>query len=118
MSVRKILGNISNQASRTSVHRILRFDLKHIPYTISVMQHFKDSDIEIRLHFAHWMKENDQIADVIWFSDEAHFHLNAHVNKRICRFWGSEKPDLYLEKPLHGSVGGNEFCWDRRVFLF
>ena len=66
------------------------------------MQHLKDSDIESRLHFAHWMKENDQIADFIWFSDEAHFHLNAQVNKRNCRFGGSEKPDLYLEKPLHG----------------
>ena len=65
------------------------------------MQHLKYSDIESRLHFAHRMKENDQIANVIWFSDEAHFHLNAQVNKRNCRFWGSEKPDLYLEKPLH-----------------
>ena len=52
MSVRKILGNISNQASRTNVHRMLRFDLKLTPYTISVMQLLKDSDIESRLHFA------------------------------------------------------------------
>ena len=66
------------------------------------MQHLKDSDIESKLHFAHWMEENDQIADVIWLSDEAHFHLNAEVNKWNCRFWGSEKPDLYLEKSLHG----------------
>ena len=102
MSVRKVIGNSSNQASRTNVHRMLRFDLKLTPYTISVMQHLKDSDTESRLHFAHWMKENDQITDVIWFLDEAHFHLNAQVNKRNCRFWGSEKPDLYLEKPLHG----------------
>ena len=42
MSVRKVLGNISNQASRTSVHRMLRFDLKLTPNTISVMQHLKD----------------------------------------------------------------------------
>ena len=65
MSVRKILGNISNQASRTCAHRMLRFNLKLTPDTVSVMQHLKDSDIESRLHFAHWMKENDQIADVI-----------------------------------------------------
>ena len=81
MSLRKVLGNIPNHASRTSVHRMLRFDLKLTPYTISMMQHLKDSDIESKLHFAICMKENDQIADVIWFSDETHFHLNAQVNK-------------------------------------
>ena len=84
------------------VYRMLRFDLKLTLYTISVMQHLKDSDTESRQHFVHWMKENDQITDVIWFSDEANFHLNAQVNKSNCRFWGSEKPDLYLEKTLHG----------------
>ena len=31
MSVRKVLGNISNQASKTSVHRMLGFDLKLTP---------------------------------------------------------------------------------------
>ena len=31
MSVRKVLGSISNQASKTSVHRMLRFDLKLAP---------------------------------------------------------------------------------------
>ncbi len=65
------------------------------------MQHLKDSDIESRLRFAHWMKENDEIADVLWFTDEAHFYLSAEVNKRNCRYWGSEKPDFHLEKPLH-----------------
>ena len=102
MSVRKVLGNITNHASKTSIHRMLRFDLTLTPYTISVTQHLKDSDIESILQFAHWMKENDENADVIWFSDEAHFYLNAQVNKRKCQFWGSEKPDLYLEKPMHG----------------
>ena len=48
MTVRKV--NISNQASRTSVHRMLRFDLKRTPYTLSVVQQLKDSDIESRLH--------------------------------------------------------------------
>ena len=60
MSVRKVLGNISNQAGSICVHRMLGFDLKLTPYTISVMQHLKESDIESRLHFTHWMEENDQ----------------------------------------------------------
>ena len=67
------------------------------------------------------MKENNQIADVTWFSDEAHFYLNAQVSKGNCRFWGSEKPDLYLEKNVTRekvySVGGNEFCWAHLAFF-
>ena len=37
----------------------------------------------------------------IWFSDESHFYLNAAVNKQNRRVWGIEKPNSYLEKPLH-----------------
>ncbi|GBN37906.1 hypothetical protein AVEN_265072-1 [Araneus ventricosus] len=37
----------------------------------------------------------------IWFTDEAHFHLNGFVNKQNWRFWGSENPHLCEEKPLH-----------------
>ncbi|GBM26099.1 hypothetical protein AVEN_12855-1 [Araneus ventricosus] len=37
----------------------------------------------------------------IWFTDEAHFHLNGFVNKQNWRFWGSENPHLNEEKPLH-----------------
>ncbi|GFU18075.1 uncharacterized protein TNCV_1446341 [Trichonephila clavipes] len=32
----------------------------------------------------------------IWFTDEAHFHLNGFVNKQNWRFWGSENP--YYER--------------------
>ena len=35
------------------------------------------------------------------FSDEAHFYLNAEINKMNRRFWGTEKPDFCIEKPLH-----------------
>ena len=89
-SVRKVLGDITNECMFSRVYRILRFDLKLFPYTISVMQHLKQSDIESRLDFATWMKDRLNILDRIWFSDEFHFHLNAVVNKQNCRFWGKE----------------------------
>ena len=82
------------------VYRMLRFDLKLTLYTISVMQHLKDSDTESRQHFAHWMKENDQITDVIWFSDEANFHLNAQVNKRTVDF-GEARSQICTWKKLY-----------------
>ena len=52
--------------------------------------------------FARWMKEHIEILDVLWFPDEAYFYLNAQINKKTCRYWGSEKPNIYIEKPLHG----------------
>ena len=101
VSIRKVLGNITNHTSKSSVHRMLRFDLKLFPYTLSIMQHLKETDIESRLLFAQWMKGHADITYLIWFSDEAHFYLNAQVNKQNFRYWGSEKPNMYLEKPLH-----------------
>ena len=100
-SVRRVLGDITNSASRSSLHRMLPYDLKLTPYTVSIMQHLKQSDVESRLSFARRMITNNDIADKIWFSDEAHFHLNAEVNKKNVRYWRTEKPNYYLEKPLH-----------------
>ena len=62
-SVRRVLGDITNKASVSSVYRMLRFDLKLTPYTISIKQHLKDSDISSRLAFATWMKDRPEIAD-------------------------------------------------------
>lgn len=51
--------------------------------------------------FAQRMIANSHIVDIIWISDETHFFMNAQVNKAKCRYWGTAKPDLYIEKPLH-----------------
>ena len=99
-STRRVLGDITNIANATSVYRLLRYDFKLTPYTISVMQHLKPSDIHSRLSFATWMKDHPDIANMVWFSDEAHFYLDAQVNKKNCWLWGSEKPDIYM-KSLH-----------------
>ena len=58
---------------------MLRFDLKLTPYTISIMQHLKPSDIDYRIQFGRWMIEHD-IIEHVWFSDEAHFYLYGDVN--------------------------------------
>ena len=100
-SVRQVLGDITHKSNYSSVYRMLKFDLNLFPYTIPIMQHLKESDVDSRLEFAIWMKDHLDIVDCLWFSDESHFHLNSPVNKRNCRFWGKEKPDFHYEEPLH-----------------
>lgn len=48
------------------------------------MQHLKQSDIENRLRFAHWTKNNTEIVDDTWLFDVANFYLNGIVNKKKC----------------------------------
>ncbi|GFU05052.1 uncharacterized protein TNCV_574101 [Trichonephila clavipes] len=40
-------------------------------------------------------------AALICTSDEAHFWLNAYVNKQNCRIWSEANPQVYVETPLH-----------------
>ena len=100
-SVRSVLGDITNTSSYGSVYRALRFDLKLFPYSLSIMQHLKETDINSRLEFAEWIIDNVDTVEKIWFSDESHFYLNNTLNKQNNRVWGNEKPNFYLEKPLH-----------------
>ena len=71
---------MTENASSTCIYLMLPFDLKLTPYTISIMQHIKQSDIDYRIQFGRWMIEHDTIIENVWFSDEAHFYLNEDVN--------------------------------------
>lgn len=69
-SVRRVLHELNGNISKSSVHRILKFDLKLIPYKISVMQHLKETNIRSRLEFAHWIlsrPDSENLTDAIWF---------------------------------------------------
>ena len=44
------------------------------------------------------MEEESDWINNVWFSDEAHFHLNGAVNN----FWGTERPDQVSPKKLKG----------------
>ncbi|GFV42482.1 hypothetical protein TNCV_289691 [Trichonephila clavipes] len=63
------------------------------------------NDHQARRRFVEWAQ--NEIAVVpdfhkrILFSDEAHFWLNAYVNKQNCRIWSEANPQVYVETPLH-----------------
>ena len=91
--------------SRSSLQRILTLDLKLRAYHIQLKQLLTQDDRTKRLQMCQWFLEkidNDpNFLKHVWFSDEAHFHLNGSVNSKNCVHWGEHAPDEVLEKSLH-----------------
>ena len=54
-SVRGVLSSV------TSVNRALRFDLRLTPYTVPLLQHLKQSDVNQRLDFSIKMTDNAEV---------------------------------------------------------
>jgi hypothetical protein len=50
--------------------------------------------------FAEWAQNNEVSFNNVWFSDEAHFHLDGVVNKQNARFLVAENPCV-IRKNVH-----------------
>ena len=91
--------------SQSSVHQILRHDLKMKPYLIYVHQGLTPENALQRRTTCAWflrqVKEEEDFLRSVWFSDEAHFYLNVTVNSRNYVHWASERPDEVIERNLH-----------------
>jgi len=90
---------------KTSLMRILTSDLKLRAYKIQFHQRLSNANAQDRIAACRWFVERCEqdasFLERIWFSDEAHFFLNGHVNKKNCIFWGSSKPDEVFETNVH-----------------
>lgn len=80
---------------------MLNKDLHLNPFKIQLVQELKPTDPADRLFFANEIMDRFPETDNILFSDEAHFHLNGHVNKQNCRYWSRENPKQKHQRPLH-----------------
>ena len=90
-----------------STVRVLKLDLKLFPYLIQVKQKLTAQDKLARMEMCNWfnnkMEEDEDWINNVWFSDEAHFHLDGYVNSKNCVFGGAELPQEVLQQPLHSS---------------
>ncbi|GFV39508.1 DUF4817 domain-containing protein [Trichonephila clavipes] len=79
---------------RSSTQKILRKSLHMFPFKIQTHHAVPVRAVQQRDDFANQMLTmiDSEGFDVgcIWFTEEAHFHLNGFVNKQNWRFWGSE----------------------------
>lgn len=101
LSIRKRAASLG--LPRAIIHEILKKDLKFHPFKIQIVQELKESDFDLRKNFCETMLERFRTVNPIFWSDEAHFHLNGHVNKQNCRYWSprTRNPRLKHQKPLH-----------------
>lgn len=88
---------------KTIVHEILKKDIKLHPFKIQIVQALKPNDYNLRKTFCETMLQRFRTVDTIFWSDEAHFHLNGSVNKQNCRYWApkGQNPRLKHQQPLH-----------------
>ncbi len=92
---------------RQSVHNILTQELKLFPYEVQIGQKLTPNSMTLRKFFCENMlkkiESDPEFLNNIWFTDERCFNLNGYVNKQNMRIWGSENPNLVLEKSAHSS---------------
>lgn len=90
--------------SRETVRRELQAAGLH-PYRVSSSHELLAPDFAKRTEFCAWFKNNvaDRVENlpIIFFSDEAWFHLSGYINSQNYRIWSAENPHAFQETSLH-----------------
>jgi hypothetical protein len=87
--------------SRQSVQWTLKTDLNLYPYKMILLPKLTVQNKNQRMAFAEWAENNEVWFNNVWFSDEAHFHLDGVINKQSVQFWASENLHVIHEKVHH-----------------
>jgi hypothetical protein len=87
--------------SDLSVRRILHRDLRMHPYKIVIAQKLSERDCETRTTLCRELLQNVSRTAVLFFTDEAHFHLWSTFNKQNFRYWSHNSPRGIHQRPLH-----------------
>ena len=90
---------------KSSVHNIVKHELKLYPYKISVHHALKETDKTLRVNFAETILDrialDEDYLSRICFSDEATFHVSGTVHRHNVRIWGKEHPREFQEFTPH-----------------
>ncbi|PNF24616.1 hypothetical protein B7P43_G03069 [Cryptotermes secundus] len=84
---------------RPIVHEHLHFH----PYKMVVVQELSPHDFQNRITACEALLETLPPDALVFFSDEAHFHLFGYVNKQNMRYWSANNPRELHERPLHSN---------------
>ncbi|KAL7630171.1 UNVERIFIED_CONTAM: hypothetical protein RMT77_019690 [Armadillidium vulgare] len=89
---------------KSTLHNIVKKKLSFHPYKIQIVQALKENDYLLRKTCAERILAEFPTAQRlgnIFFSDEAHFHLEGYVNKQNCRYWAPVNPKQKHQRQLH-----------------
>ena len=87
--------------STRSLRRILHDQLHLHPYKMVMVQQLTERDYEARQTSCEQLVDTLPNGTLVFFSDEAHFHLSGCVNKQNMRYWSERNPRELHERPLH-----------------
>lgn len=100
-SVRKRSQSLN--MSRETCRRVLVNNIRAYPYRIQTLQTLTVSDKKQRKAMAvkilDKIEETTRFLNLLWTSDEAHFHLDRKANSKTNVFWGSSRPNEVATKP-------------------
>lgn len=98
-SIRQAANNLD--VSTTTIHRILKSELKYKPYKTQTRQL-----LSVNAKFKRFQFANDfdtSLLNNIWFSDESYFYLNPKASKNSF-IWSKTKPlNNFVQKPSHSA---------------
>ncbi|QQP51582.1 Transposable element Tc3 transposase [Caligus rogercresseyi] len=97
-SVRKHASALA--LSARSVRRNFHEDLNFHPYKITIVQELSVADFTARRNACEALLENIAEDAIVYFSDEAHFHLSGSVNRQNMRYWSDTNPQKLHQKPI------------------
>jgi hypothetical protein len=109
----QVKASLEAGTSRRTIGRILKLHKFH-GYKIHLVQQLDDEDFDRRLEFCGWacqqVDDDENFASTIVFSDEAHFHLNGHVNRHNFRYYSDENPHWMTDSHTQVDPRVNVWC--------
>ncbi|CAF1171942.1 unnamed protein product [Rotaria sordida] len=92
--------------SKSVIHRTMKNILKYKPYKMHLIQQLYDEDQDLRVELCELLMpilEHNDNDGLIFFSDEASFHVLRLVNKHICRIWSEKNPFVTIDIATNSS---------------
>ena len=88
--------------SRETCRRMLVNDIRAYPYRIQTLTASEKKQRSVMsVKMLEKIKETPSFLNLLWTSDEAHFHLDGKANSKTIVFWGYSRPNQVATNPLH-----------------
>ncbi|CAF2520035.1 unnamed protein product [Rotaria sp. Silwood2] len=102
VSVRRVSQEVN--LSKSTVHLAMRNVLGYKPYKMHLTQQLDDEDKDVRVVMAEALLpilDDENNDGLIFFSDEATFHISGTVHKHNCRIWARDNPHVTMEVSMN-----------------